>query len=404
MLALAPQNVAQLPIVAYVCTEDGAQIARSVVDQAGVGDAALKGGGLSGAARVCVGAPMSEMLLTEMGNMSVDDACECVREIRQAGSNVIVLGHDKDIATYRALRQSGAAEYFQFPVSAADILNVQPIQTTQPANDPSPISARAFTIGVIGATGGVGASVLAQNLAFAASLADNSAQKTALIDADILFGSQTYDLNCKGTPGFIEALASPDRVDDTLLGATMEKLSDTLSLYSHHVSSAQDCERLDSALPDLMKPLRSSFQNVVVDLPRRLVMQSPEMLEQLDAALIVFPAGYSGVNSAARLIAHLKKVRPGMPVTVTMSNVRKDAALSRKEVAQALGVAVDVTLPRAETSIAKAQAAGKPVITLDARSAYTKSVSTLWTEMAKTHATDPAKATARKGLIRRLFS
>ena len=404
MHAIAPQNVADLPIVAYVCTDEGAQVARRVVDQAGVGDAALKGGGLSGAARLCVDAPMSKMLLTEMGNMSINDACECVREIRQAGSNVIVLGHDTDLATYRALRQSGAAEYFQFPVTASEILGVHPAQPTLAANDPSPIAPRAFTIGVIGATGGVGASVLAQNLAFVASRGDESLRKTALVDGDILFGSQTYELNCNGTPGFIEALASPDRVDGTFLGATMETLSDTLSLYSHHSGSAQDCTRFEAALPDLMKPMRAHFQSLVLDLPRRTVMQNPAMLEHMDAVLIVFPAGFSGVNAAARLMSHINKIRPEMPAYAALSNLRKDAALSRKEIVQALGFEVDVILPRSEASIAKAQSSGKSLILSEPRSPYTKTVKKLWAEMVKAQMSERVATHARKGLLRRIFS
>lgn len=398
MLARTPHHETLLPIAAYVCTEEGADVARTVVTATGAGDAGLKGGGLSGAARLCLEAPISNLLVTELGNLSSNDACECVREIRQTGAEVIVIGHVTDISTYRALRNAGALEYFQFPVSAEEILAVQ---QQKPANDPDPVTPKAMSIGVVGATGGVGASVFAHNLAYIASDKDKN---TALVDGDILFGSQAFDLNCKGSPGFIEALAAPDRVDGTFLSATMEKVSDTLSLYAHQISSPQDAKRLDASLSALLPPLRASFDMVVLDLQRKAFLEQPELLDQLSMLVIVLPAGFSGVNATARILNYVKQMRPDLATYIVLSNLRKGAALSRKEIEQALSAPINAVLPRSDAPIQKAQNTGKPLCAIDKRSAYSKAVQGAAKDITRGQALAKDAKASRGGLLGRMFS
>lgn len=100
---------------AYVCTDAGAALARSVVQHGGGDSRAVHGGGLSGAARLCADVPLALTVLAEIGNIPLDLACECVREICRTGAKLVVLGEQDDMETYRALRKAGATEYFPFP-------------------------------------------------------------------------------------------------------------------------------------------------------------------------------------------------------------------------------------------------------------------------------------------------
>ncbi len=385
-----------LPWAAYVCTETGAEVAREALDRAGVGDSGLRGGGLSGAARLSTGTPIARTLLAEIGNTPLDSACESIAEIRETGAEVIVLGHQGDIATYRALRNAGALDYFCFPVTAEEVLAAR---TKVPANDPGAAPApQTRVIGVAGATGGVGASMLARSLAAHAAGRRAGDLATALIDGDLRFGSQAIDMDCAETPGLIEALSAPERVDETFLLATMTELGAGFSLFSHLAGAGQDASTLEAALPRLVPGLRASFDAVILDLPRAAVLSDPRQVEALDALVLVLPGGYAGVNAASRLMARIKAHSPGLRLLPVLSDLRRDAGLTARDIARGIETPLAVTLPRADAAIRKAHRKAMPVVQTDPRGAYARAVRTLWEAAVRSETPAPK---ARRGLFRR---
>ncbi|MDF3413766.1 hypothetical protein HKX54_04790 [Sulfitobacter sp. M57] len=380
MTALNPSQSAPNPVAAYVCTDQGADIARSVVEAMQGDPSVLHGGGLGGAARVCRSPTSDRLILTEMGNMTLDAACECVTEIRQTGAHVIVLGEKGDLATYRALRSAGAEEYFAFPVTPDEILAASD-KIDEPAQAPvqEAPAAQGQLIGVTGCNGGVGASLLAQNLAFHAASANGGDVTTALIDADLRFGSQAIDLDRKDTPGLFEALSAPERVDETFLSATMEKLNDRLSLFSQQAHISQNVAALEASVPPLLEALKTRFQSVIVDLPRTTLVAQPEFARTLDTLVLVIPAGYAGVNVASRLMSVLKSEAPALKILPVLSQCRQDAKLTTKDISIGIGRDVVVTLPESGKSLSRAHRAAKPLIEHQPRAPYAKATRTLWT-------------------------
>ncbi len=391
-------------IAAYVCTDAGAAVARDVMQRSGGDAAAVHGGGLSGAARMSDSLPSADIILTEIGSISVEMACECVAEICRTGMDVVVIGQQTDIQTYRALRKAGALEFFTFPVAAEDILSVercvaQPVMSNVvELSKPTGLNP---AIAVVGSNGGVGASLLAQNLAFHASAPKGANLRTALLDADLMFGSHAIDLDRDETAGLFEALKAPDRVDATFIGATMDRVSDTLSLYSHQVRIGQDVKPFNAGLPDLLAPLRSEFDALIVDLPRSILMQQPEIAARLDALILVIPAGFAGVNAATRLIERMTAQNPDLRILPVVSNLRSDAGLSLKDVSSTIGRPVVATLPKCEAVMTAAHRAARPVVAHQPRSAYAKAVGTLW-DAAMAQAGDKNKP-ARRTLLKRMF-
>ena len=396
------------PLAAYVCTDQGADLARAVVVLTSGSQAVIHGGGLGGAARICTGVPIAKTILTEMGNMSLDDACESVTELSRTGANVVVLGDRSDLGTYRALRNAGALEYFAFPVSPEEIVaaNSQAapqIQEVVQASFLTPALKLGKCVGVMGCNGGVGTSLLAQSLAFYAAATKGPALHTALIDADLRFGSQAIDLDRKDTPGLQEALSSPERIDKTFLGATMERLNDRLALYSQQAHTTQNIETLDAAFPQLIQSMKSNFDAVIVDLPRAVLIQQPALADVLDTLVLVLPAGYSGVNVASRMIAFLKTNAPNLTILPVLSEFRQDAKLTTNDVAKAIGQDVAVVMPKNEAALRKAHRAAKPVIETQPRNPYAKATRVLW-EMASSRAVaeqETASSKKSRGFFRR---
>mgnify|MGYP005991472715 CR=1 FL=1 len=375
--AVTNRDTAQL--VAYVCTDKGADVARSALELSGSENAALHGGGLSGAARLCSGTAQAQIVLTEIGNIPVEMACECVTEIARSGALVVVIGAQTDIGTYRALLKAGAAEYFSFPVSAQEILSVQR-NTPEPSvvvELSLPVT-KAPSVAITGSNGGVGASILAQNLAYYAANAKGPNRRTALLDADLQFGSQAIDLDRDETVGLFDALRAPDRLDSTFMTATMEHITDQLSLYSQQIRAGQDVQAYRKGLPWLFAPLREEFDALITDLPRTVLIQSADLTQHLSAIVLVIPAGFSGVNAASRLIGRINSHDPDVNILPVLSELRHDAGLSKKDIEKTIGIPIVATLPRCDAPMAKAQRAGHPLIEMQPRGAYAKGVAMIW--------------------------
>jgi len=80
------------------------------------------------------------------------------------------------------------------------------------------------------AKGGVGSSTIAHNIAWA--LSENIQQETALVDLDASWGTTGLDFAYDASQGLEEALAEPERLDETLLDRIMIRHTDKLSILS----------------------------------------------------------------------------------------------------------------------------------------------------------------------------
>lgn len=395
MSSSVPIQPLQGPVVAYVCTEQGASVARDLAANIGAPPPSLHGGGVSGAARVSDLPSGCRILLTEIGNLPLPVACESVAEIHRSGAQVVVFGQHNDITTYRAIVAAGAVDYFPFPVTSDEIIQSLGRHV---ANEPAPVFDPHLRFGVTGSNGGVGASVLAQNLACLSATQKRTRRQTALLDADLHFGSAACDLNRNPTAGLLEALSAPDRVDETFLTATMDQVQDLMFLYSAHLHPRGGMDEAEAGLTRLIPRMSEHFEATIVDAPRSVILRHPEMLHTLQRLVLVVPGGYSGVHSAVRMLDFLKEAEPDLQVVLVLADLRKDAGLSAKDLSKALGHEVRHHMPRSDQAMARAQRAGVPLVARQPRAAYGKAVQGLWADLVA-KSVDTAKPAPRRGLM-----
>src|SRR5258708_12500982 len=85
-------------------------------------------------------------------------------------------------------------------------------------------------LAVVGAKGGVGASVVAHNIAWA--VARDMQLDTVVADLDLPFGTAGLDYNQDPPQGIADAVLSPDRVDTAFVDRLLSKCTDHLSLLA----------------------------------------------------------------------------------------------------------------------------------------------------------------------------
>lgn len=235
-----------------------------------------------------------------VGDDLVDEAARAGLR-RRADVVVATLGSDVDVP-WRSALALGAEHVVVLPT--AETFLVERLA----AGDGAALR-RATVIGIVGGTGGSGASVLAAALSVSSARRGHS---TVLVDADPMSGGLDLLLGCENR-----------------IGARWQQLSDVTgvlaaddlrtALPSIHgvdvlaVSRSGDVAVPTSAVPAVLDSAVSAYDVVVLDLPRG----HPDLLEQLvarcDDVLLVVPLDVRGASASVRLAAWLSaRARTGL--------------------------------------------------------------------------------------------
>ncbi|WP_037911827.1 septum site-determining protein Ssd [Actinacidiphila yeochonensis] len=159
----------------------------------------------------------------------------------------------------------------------------------------------ALTVGVVGGSGGAGASTLACALAVAAA---RVGQRTMLVDGDPLGGGLDVLLGVEHTAGlrWPDLAASRGRVNSGVLEASLPRLGE-LTLLSW--DRGRQVPLPPQALRSVLGAARRCGGVVVVDVPRRMDEVTAEVFAQVDVGLLVVPAELRAVAAAGRVAASL---------------------------------------------------------------------------------------------------
>ncbi|MEU6294987.1 septum site-determining protein Ssd [Streptomyces erythrochromogenes] len=266
-----------------------------------------------------------------------DDAAGRVRGApRRTG--VFLVGRDLDdpLVWQRAV-EIGAEEVLRLPDAESRLVD-RIADVVEGAGRP------ALAVGVIGGSGGAGASTLACALAVRAARAG---ERTILIDGDPLGGGMDVLLGGEGADGlrWPDFAASRGRVG---AGALEESLPE---LHELRVLSWDRGDRVvvpPAAVRSVVAAARRRGGVVVVDLPRRVDEAVAEVLAQLDLVLMVVPGELRSVAAAGRVAAGVRMVARDVRVVV---RGRCPGGLDPESVAGLLGaplageVPVEVGLP-----------------------------------------------------------
>src|SRR5262249_15150953 len=125
----------------------------------------------------------------------------------------------------RELVRRQISDYLIAPVDVVDIIRT--ISNLFGAPDAKPVGR---TLAVVGAKGGVGASTVAHNVAWA--VARDLALDSVVVDLDLPFGTAGLDYNQDPPQGIADAVFSPERIDTSFVDRLLSKCTDHLSLLA----------------------------------------------------------------------------------------------------------------------------------------------------------------------------
>jgi pilus assembly protein CpaE len=262
-------------------------------------------GGVAAAVEAYRGAPTPNVIVIEMENRAdeIITGLDRLAEVCDAGTRVIVIGRINDVTLYRELTRRGVSEYLIAPVGTIDI--VRAICGLFSAPDAKPVGR---IIAVVGAKGGVGASTIAHNVAFA--IARDFALDSVVADLDLAFGTAGLDYNQDPPQGIADAVFSPDRIDTAFIDRLLSKCTEHLSLLAAPATLDRVYDFGADAFDAILDALRSSIPCVVLDVPHQWSGWTKRLLVSADDILVVAGPDLANLRNAKNMVDLLRAARP----------------------------------------------------------------------------------------------
>jgi pilus assembly protein CpaE len=360
-----PGAAAREPFAAYVCDDMTADILRPVCVEQGWQVEKIHKGGLRNAVQSLSVSASPNILfvdLSESGDPLND--INALAEVCEPGTVVIAAGEVNDVRLYRDLVASGIQDYLLKPFTADQLRDAYAHAhsiLSGPKNTESSVDRPHVMTAIVGARGGVGASMISSSLAWLYS--EGHKRSTALLDLDVHFGTGALALDLEPGRGLTDAIENPSRIDGLFIERAMVRANDKLSVLSSEAPMNQPMMNDGGAFYQLQEEMRSAFECTVIDLPRNMLVQHPHLMNDLQSIVVVAELTLAGARDMIRILSWLKSNAPQAAVLVVANRVGPNGTteISRKEFEATTERKIDFAINLDSKLVCQAAKLGKSV-------------------------------------------
>jgi len=319
---LANDYIAPAPRVsvqAFCETQETAAAVQSASEDRRLGKAhmTVKMGGVATAIEHYHSVPTPNVIVLESeGRTDILAGLDELATVCDPGTRVVVIGTLNESAPYRELVRRGVSDYVIGPVKPLDV--VRSICSLFSASEAVPVGR---VIAVVGAKGGVGASTVAHNVAWA--IARDLALDSVVIDLDLAFGTASLDYNQDPLQGIANAVFSPDRLDTAVMERLLAKCTEHLSLLAAPATLERVYDFGADAFDAIFDTLRLTTPCIVLDVPHQWSAWTKRILVGADDILIVAEPDLANLRNTRNMLNALKAARPNdRPPLYCLNQVR----------------------------------------------------------------------------------
>src|ERR1700710_366679 len=299
-------------------------------------------GGVAAAIENYQKAPTPNVIVLETEtDHDILDGLDELAAVCDAGTRVVVIGSASDVAPYRELVRRGVSDYVVGPVQPLDV-----VRAICGLYSSSEEVAVGRVIAIVGAKGGVGASTIAHNVAWA--IARDLALDSVVIDLDLAFGTAGLDYNQDPVQGIANAISQQERPDTALMERLLAKCTDRLSLLAAPATLDQVYDFGADAFDAIFDTLRMTTPCIVLDVPHQWSAWTKRALIGADDILVVAEPDLANMRNAKNMLNVLKAARPNdRPPLYCLNQVgmHKRAEIAPREFAKALESQPIATIP-----------------------------------------------------------
>ena len=317
------------------------------------------GAGIESAIATYSQQPSPEVLVVETNDISENFIAQLgqLAGVCAEGTDAVIVGPMNDVHLYRSLVGMGVRDYLVRPVGHDDLIKV----IAKALIDKRGLSG-AKLVTVLGAKGGVGATSIAQTLAWI--IAENLKQKTLLMDAAGSAGSVGIAFGLEPMSPLAEAVrignaGSEDDMKRILQGAT-EQLSLLVCGGEPLLTDTPDADSFEGLVNRVMQ----KYPVVVVDLSGAAPSVRKRMIARASHNIIVTTGLLPSLRNCRTLLNEVKHLRGNLQETKVVLNMQGAAAteeISPKDISTALEAEIAAVIPFTPKLFGGAEAAGKPL-------------------------------------------
>lgn len=303
-------------------------------------------------------------------NQELADTMARLRSALPASAMIVTAEATSPEHIVKAMRL-GAREYLIDDEASVQAFTEAVVRLGTPASEGGRNVGRL--IAVMGAKGGVGASFLAANLAWAMSQIHG--QRVALVDLDLYGGNQSFLLDLDPSRSWADVAREFDRLDDVFLDGLMLEAGPGFRLLAAPDDAVEAEEIRAEHAASVLDSLMADNPVVVVDLPSWLSDASLAVLDRATRVLLVTEPNVLGLRAAKRILELCERLGHAEDKIRPVAN-RADSKLSVRQAKMeaVLGRPVAAWLPNEFKALTEAGNSGRPVLAVAPKCRWSKAV------------------------------
>jgi pilus assembly protein CpaE len=328
-----------------------------------------------------------DILVFQLSDLGEEELSGLLDNPEGSRPHTIVIGPANNMGCMKLAMRAGARDYLEDPCNReelpASIARIQSDLALAPVSSiggsKRPVIGKVTAM--VSAKGGAGASFLAANLAHIGAVT-NSDLKVALLDLDLQFGSLAQYLDIHVNHGLMEAVEMADQLDSLAVDAYMSKHSSGMRM----LSPAEDeiilpRDIVHKQFGTLLDLLKSSYDHIVIDLPRQIDELSADVYEHADHIMIVTQQEVASIRDARRLHT---LIRNELSISedrfyLIVNRFNKNSVIEMKDISKSTGIELGniIQIPNSYQSVAESINVGVPIYDHDKSSRVTRALQDL---------------------------
>ncbi len=241
-----------------------------------------------------------------------DEALRKLNSYVGISGTLIVLAIDPEPGQVRDLFRMGVGDVLEISATSDEIVaSIQSVLGKSGATSGPRVAGRIISIMKCG--GGVGATMLATNMAHIISSRRKSASgrlpKTLVIDLDVQFGNAATTIKAEGKATLLDLLKAENRLDSSLMAAATRSITENMDL----ISAPQTIIPLSAMTPDFIEKLlglaAQHYDYTFLDYPTAWSGWTAKSMELSDIIVPVLQPSVEHVTGAKRFLEGLDNLR-----------------------------------------------------------------------------------------------
>jgi pilus assembly protein CpaE len=290
------------------------------------------------------------------------------------GTAILAASRDTDGQLILKTIRAGAREFLTLPISDDDLSGALERVSHQKFGSLEGGSRSSEVIAIAGATGGVGSTSTAVNLACV--LAENTMNSVALLDLDLALGDADVFLDSIPDYTLADVVQNVSRLDIQLLKRSLTKHSSGLYLLPRPVELHDTNAITHENIRKVIGLLKASFSHLIIDLSKTYSLIDMAAIESASKVVLVTQLDLPCLRNVVRLMMsfdEMEDLKDKAEIVVNRAGL-DSGQISLKKAKETLGRDVFALLPNDYRTMVEVRNNGVPLIVQAPRAGITHAI------------------------------